>query len=150
MADNDLDSGLQLPLVPVLAFLRWHGRAQHDNPETGLAQNRLQAQSDVLLSGVGGIDLATPALAQLLTYVGNERTLFGKEPVRGEIYRRGSEKPYIFASLRIKGPRPDRIEPIGMIRVEQQRVKQNAHQTFVAAVLAHRRAKVVLPLQIGG
>ena len=36
MADNDLDSGLQLPLVPVLAFLRWNRRAQHDNPETGL------------------------------------------------------------------------------------------------------------------
>src|SRR5208282_4274457 len=93
MADNDLDSRLQLSLVPVLAFLRWHGRAQHDNPETGLAQNRLQAQSDVLLSGVSGIDLATPALAQLLTYVGNERTLFGKESVLGEIYRRaGSER----------------------------------------------------------
>src|SRR5208337_2900485 len=113
MADNDLNSRLQLPLVPVLAFLRGHGRAQHDNPETGLAQNRLQTQSDVLLSGVGGIDLATPPLAQLLTYVGDERTLFGKELVLAKICRRGSEKPYIFTSLRVKGPRPDRVEPIG-------------------------------------
>src|ERR1700733_279202 len=81
VTDYDLDTGLQLPVVPILTLVGRNRRAQDRYANASLSQNGLEPQRDVFLSRERGVDLAASALAQLLLDVGDHFALFGIENV---------------------------------------------------------------------
>ena len=49
----------------------------------------------------------------------------------------------------VKGTRPDRVEFIRVVGVQEQRIEQNAHQALVAAMRAHRRPDFLFEFLVG-
>src|SRR5271170_7220736 len=58
VTDYDLDTGLQLAVVPILTLVGRNRRAQDRYANASLSQNGLEPQRDVFLSRERGVDLA--------------------------------------------------------------------------------------------
>ena len=77
MADDNLDAGAKLPLIPRLPLVGGNRGTKHRNTKALLLEDLLQATGNVVLAREGGVDLAPPPLAQLLTDILDEAPLLG-------------------------------------------------------------------------
>ncbi len=116
---------------------------------SSLPQNSLKPQRDVFLSRERRVDLAPAALAQLLFDVGDHFALFCVKNVLCKVLGRRHQKLLILLRSRIEGPRPNLLEVIGMVGIQEKRVEQDAHQALVATMRLHRVPNVVFQLLVG-
>src|ERR1035437_3954463 len=149
MTDHDFDSSLQLPLVPPPALVRGNRRAENGTPESRLPQDRVQPQRDILLARIGCVHLAAPPLPEFLPDVGDEHTLLRVETILREVLGGCDQEPHMLFCLWVKSARPDALEAIGMVGIDEERVEQNAHYALVAPMRADRGPDVLFEFSVG-
>lgn len=126
-----LDPGFKLAVIPFLPLVGWNGSAQHRHPEARGRQYAFNPAVDILFAGIGGVCLATAPEPKLFADIGGERSFLGLHFVRVQVSWPGNKEPVILLLWRIEGTRPDLLESVWMIRVEQEGVQQNTLQALV-------------------
>ena len=81
MTDHDFNAVFELPLVPELSLECGHRGPQYSDAQPGLTKHSLQASGNIVLTGKGRIDLATPSSPQLSADVLDEPALLGVHEV---------------------------------------------------------------------
>src|SRR5271170_3360072 len=61
MTDHDFNAVLKLLLIPKLSLEGWHCGPKHSDSQPCLTKHSLQASGNIVLTGKGRIDLATPS-----------------------------------------------------------------------------------------
>src|ERR1700730_9971093 len=95
-----------------------------------------------------GEDLAPSPLSKLFTDVLDEFALLRVQLVLREIGRLGDKKRHQALFLRIEAFAPYLSDTEGMVGVEHEAVKHQAHQAAVAAIGSERALDVLLNLHV--
>lgn len=148
--DRELQSDLQLEqVVPLLPLLGRNRRPKHRNSQSRCRQDVFQSCVDVLLACIGRINLTAAALSQFVSYILDQRGLSGIENIPAQFLGPCDQQFVILFRCRIERPRLDLIEAVRMIRIEEKRIEQDAHQAFVAAIFRHGAAQRLFEFFVG-
>src|SRR5271157_2327966 len=123
MADDDVDSALQLLAVPGLAFMGGHAGPEQADANPLSSQQLFQPCRYVVLVGIDGKHLAlTPTVELPLDFL-NESSLLGINLALIQVLRFRDDEALALLRFRVIASSVERPQAVGMVGIDQQGIE---------------------------